>query len=229
MSWGDNWGNFDHEDAETALTNFALTFAKALLVFCVILFVMISDNQKKDDGVKPKVEAMIIVDWSKEPHIDVDSWTRNPQGGIVYFQNKEAGTVFLDRDDLGDKCITVCEEITSLRGLTAGEYVFNLNIYNVPSDQLAETNEYSTKISSNDSMPGATQKSVPAGYLLKTPLVVHVRIIKLNPEVKVLFERDVIMTYLKEEHHVVSFTISDGKIEDFETDRNIMIMPRAGK
>ena len=90
------WGRQQKDDTETALANFALTFAKALLVFCVIMFVMISENKKTEDGIKPKVEAMISVSWNKDAKIDVDTWMRNSEGGIIYYMNKENGVLFLD-------------------------------------------------------------------------------------------------------------------------------------
>jgi len=195
-----------HDDAETALSNFALTFAKAMLVFCVVLFVMITDDAKKSDGIKPKVEAVIIVEWSKDAKVDVDTWVRTTQNELVYYGNKESGVVFLDRDDLGGQCKIVCEEITSIRGLDSGEYVLNLNVYN----------SYKFIGSANSGTP------------LQEPLTVHVKIIKMNPEVVILWEKDITLRFMKEEKSVVRWNVSNGKFENFDTERPINIMPRAG-
>src|SRR4051812_7586512 len=88
---------------EIALANFALTFAKALLVFCVVLFLLISPRQG-EDGVKPKAEFLITVDWTGEGRYDVDTWMRLPSGNRVSYSNKESGSVFLERDDMGQDC-----------------------------------------------------------------------------------------------------------------------------
>jgi hypothetical protein len=197
------WTRQKHDDTETALANFALTFAKALLVFCVILFVMITDDQKKEDGITPKVEAVIMVEWPSAAKVDVDTWMRDPEGRILYYENKEVGIVFLDRDDRGVDCIAVCSEITSLRGLNAGEYVLNLNVFG-----------------GLVSIPGAP---------LREPLTVHVRIIKMNPSVSILWERDIVLTYVKEERHVVRFQITNGEIGQFDSEQTVYLQTRPGK
>ena len=84
-----------------ALANFSLTFAKALLVFCVVLFLLINPQDGKD-GTKPKAEFLITVDWSGDGKYDVDTWTMLPNRSRVNWQNKESGIVFLERDDLGN-------------------------------------------------------------------------------------------------------------------------------
>jgi len=63
----------------------------------------------------------------------------DPRGNIVYFQNKEVGLMHLDRDDRGtiaDRIIIdgknienpANQEIVTIRGYMAGEYVVNLYI-----------------------------------------------------------------------------------------------------
>lgn len=191
------WRRHPPDDAATALANFALTLAKALLVCCVVLFVMIADVTPKPDGVRPKIEAMIVINWPTEAHVDVDTWMRNAEGGIVYYGHKEAGVMFLDRDDLGDRCLTVCEEITSLRGLTSGDYVLNLNVF----------------AAAGLSSPGPGQ-SVP----LRAPLTVHVKIMQMNPTVVTRYERDVVLRFVKEEKPVVRFRIAAAVLDQFDSD-----------
>jgi len=193
------WGRHKHDDTETALANFALTFAKALLVFCVVLFVMITDDKSKnDDGVRPKAEVLIMVDWPSDVKTDIDTWMRNPADQIIMYQNKEAGKVFLDRDDLGDSCQDTCEETTTLREMVAGEYVLNLNVY--------------------------FANGVPEGEPLKHPFLVHVKIIRLNPRAVTLWEKDIKVVRSKQEAHVVRFKIEDGLIGDFDESRPTKLM-----
>jgi hypothetical protein len=199
------WGRKKHDDTETALANFALTFAKALLVICVIMFVMISSDEKKQDGIRPKVEAVITVDWPKDLAIDVDTWMQTSDKRIVYFANKEAGVVFLDRDDLGRVCQISCEEIVSIRGFTQGEYILNLNVFYVPPEELQSD-----------------------GMTLKKPLSVHVKIMKMNPVSQILFDKDITLHYVKEEKHVVRFTATSNDFINFDSDRPTMLQKKIG-
>jgi hypothetical protein len=185
----------DHR-TEVALTNFALTFAKALLVFCVILFILISS--KANDGVKPKAEYLITVDWVGR--YDVDTHLRLPDGTRVNFQNKESGIVFLERDDLGNACAVnsstgpseACEEITVLRGIVPGEYVLALHLYSADLNQSPRPVE---------------------------PVAAHVKLEKLNPSVAIVWQSTVQLTNVREERRLVRFTItSDGSVPDFDTD-----------
>lgn len=195
---------YRHDDTETALANFALTFAKALLVICVALFVMVSDP-KPSDGIKPKVEAMMSITWPKEALADIDTWVRLPDGSTVNFTNKESGVVFLDRDDLGGTCPKTCEEIVSLRGFVPGDYILNLQVYGA-----------------RNSVPVAT------GSVLPAPVTVHVKIIGMNPVTETLFDADVTLSRVKEERSVVRFTVANDHLGNFETNRPISIIRRTG-
>ena len=198
----------NHNDVEVALANFALTFAKALLVFCVMMFVLIAPNQNANDGVRPKVEVMILVDWPRDAKTDIDTWVKTNQGQIVYFGNKEAGNVFLDRDDLGQECIEVCEEIVSIRSLDPGEFIINLNVFGTRQK-------------------GAIQNTT--GLELNPPVPVHIKIVKMNPEIKIVWEQDVILHYVKEELPVVRFSILDKEITDIHSDQPSYLMNKIDK
>ena len=70
-----------HSGTETAVTNFSLTFAKAMLVFCVVLCVLINPQQGQD-GVKPKAEFLISVDWQGDGKYDVEYRVKQRDGGV---------------------------------------------------------------------------------------------------------------------------------------------------
>lgn len=208
------WGRRDdeQEDTETAFANFALTFAKAMIVLAIMLFVMITDATKKEEGIKPKAEAVIMVEWSTTDNdasgkVDVDTWVKNPSGRLVYFGNREADNTFLDRDDLGTNCKISCYEITTFRALDDGEYILNLNVYNA-HDQKGN--------------------NIGPGIKLLKPLPVHIKIIKLNPTVVTQFDTTVILDTMKQEKFVVRFSILNNVMAGFDTDTPVMIMPRAG-
>lgn len=198
------------DDTEVALANFALTFAKALLVFCVILFIMVNPNQKKEDGIKPKIEYMITLDWPKDLNYDVDIWIRDPSGKILYYDKKEVDFLNLERDDLGKKnnsveidgkVVTVVtnQELVSIRGFKPGEYIINAHLYS------------------------ADQRSDPA---LVPPFAVKVRITRLNPVITVVYEGEVEMTSVRQEVHLVRFVLdSDGHSHGFTSELPISIRP----
>jgi hypothetical protein len=193
------------DDTADAITNFALTFAKAVLVTCFALFLMISPEEKKDDGVKPKMEFMITMEWATELNYDVDIWIRDPNGNVMYYQNKEVGFLNLERDDLGWKNNTVVvdgkkvvvpnnQEIVALRGIRPGEYVVNAHLYSIRGGDPDST--------ASDTQPHSV-----------TPFDVKLRIEKLNPKVKKVFEGTSVIKNNQEEVHLVRFTVtSEGEI-----------------
>ena len=193
------------DDTADAITNFALTFAKAVLVTCFALFLMISPEEKKDDGVRPKMEFMITMEWATELNYDVDIWIRNPDGNVMYYQNKEVGFLNLERDDLGWKNNTVVvdgkkvvvpnnQEMVALRGIHPGEYVVNAHLYSIRGGDPDST--------ASDTQPHPV-----------TPFDVKLRIEKLNPKVKKVFEGTSVIKNNQEEVHLVRFTVTpEGEI-----------------
>jgi hypothetical protein len=185
---------------EVALANFSLTFAKALLVLCVVLFMLINPKNGTD-GVKPNAEFLITIDWQVVGRYDVDLWTRLPNGSIVSYLNKESGVVFLERDDLGQDCnlttnagksTGICQEITSIRGVLPGEYEVSVHLYS------------------------ANSVGTPAPV---EPVTVHVVIHKLNPDTTIVWQGTVILDTIREEKPMVRFTINaDASITDLQTD-----------
>lgn len=197
-----------HDDTEIALANFALTFAKALLVFCVILFVMINPSKKDSDGVKPKIEYLITLNWPKELDYDVDIWIKDPDGNIIYYDKKEVGFLNLERDDLGSKnnsaqidgkIVTVVtnEELVSIRGFKPGEYVINAHLYS------AESN--------------AEPRPVP-------PFKITIVIQRMNPVVSTSYEGSAELSSVRQEVHLVRFRLSgEGNASGFSNDLPVML------
>ena len=130
------------EEAEPEFEIFsALLFnsLKAITFMFFISFAMI--NKPADEGkVDPKAEMLITVSWPDNNPDDVDTYVMDPAGNIVWYTQREAGLMHLDRDDRGmfkdvvlfnDKEITnpLNQEIISFRGLEDGEYVVNIVHY----------------------------------------------------------------------------------------------------
>lgn len=123
----------------------------ALLGFTFLFFIaiMFMNPITRQGNVQLKAEYMITVTWPDQRPDDVDIWVQDPRGAILSYLQKDAGSLHLDRDDQGNVTDTVLidgrevvypvnQEIVTLRGLVAGEYIVNLYYYenrsNTPVD-----------------------------------------------------------------------------------------------
>ncbi len=129
-----------------------------------ISFMLIADT---DDGgnIEAKAEYIISVSWPDQHPDDVDVLVEDPRGEILWFDNRDTGSMHLDRDDRGrhqdqivinGKTISnpINQETVTLRAVVPGEYVINLLHY---------------KANYSESLP------------------VSVKLEKLNPEVKLIY------------------------------------------
>lgn len=190
-------------DTETALANFALTFAKALLVVFAVLMMLISPNRRNTDGIRPKAEFVIMAEWPGDRNIDVDLWVRDPRGNIVYYANRESGFLSLDRDDLGfmsdtveGRVVRLNEEIVTIRGIIPGEYVVNVHLFSLHGGEAP-------------------------------PVQVDIRIERLNPVVTRVWRGSVMLTQANQEIHAIRFNMhEDGSVTQVANDRPIMLRNR---
>ena len=123
----------------------------ALLGFAFMFFVafILIRPQMPEGKIIPKAEFMITAQWPDGYTDDIDLIVEDGEGNLVWFDTREAGLMHLDRDDrgsLGDS-ITVNgqrienplnQEIVTLRGIAAGEYVVNLLHYKAPAKRNVE-------------------------------------------------------------------------------------------
>ena len=115
------------------------TLVGFVLLF-IIAFLLISPVKKKKE-IEQKAEYVITVTWPGDLSDDVDSWLEDPTGKVMYFRKREVGLMHLDRDDLGTLNDSQYvpgigfvnypfnREITTIRGIMPGEYVFNVHLY----------------------------------------------------------------------------------------------------
>jgi len=115
------------------------TLVGFVLLF-IIAFLLISPVKKKKE-IEQKAEYVITVTWPGDLSDDIDSWLEDPMEKVMYFREKEVGLMHLDRDDLGSLNDTQFvpgvgmvnypynREITTIRGIVPGEYVFNVHLY----------------------------------------------------------------------------------------------------
>jgi hypothetical protein len=164
---------------------------KAITFMFFISFAMI--NKPADEGkVDPKAEMMITVTWPDNNSDDVDTYVMDPAGNIVWYNQREAGLMHLERDDRGmfkDVILVNDEEVASplnqetvaFRGLQDGEYVVNIVHY------------------------------IANGT---TPLPVEVKVEKLNPTVEVVFYQTLELRGTGDEVTAVRFTLTGNEVSD---------------
>lgn len=109
-----------------------------LLLGFVVLFILsfLMIRPPVPPAIKPPAEIIITVDWPWEYNDDIDVWVRDPQDNIVWYLNKQAGFMSIDRDDLGSSSdeingisLKLNREIVLIRGIIPGEYVVNIYGY----------------------------------------------------------------------------------------------------
>lgn len=114
----------------------------ALLVFSFLFMIslLLVNPVSKLGSANLKAEYIITLSWPPERPADIDIWMQDPQGERVSYLQKDAGWLHLDRDDRGDLNDTVVingeeivhpinQEIVTIRGILAGEYIINLHYY----------------------------------------------------------------------------------------------------
>jgi hypothetical protein len=161
------------------------------LTFFFVLAVMFMNPIAKKGIIDPKAEFIITTSWPDNSPDDIDIWVEDPAGNIIWFRNREAGLVHLDRDDRGMLNDTLevngrtvqnplNQEVVTIRGVIAGEYVVNLHYY------ATETGK---------------------------PVEANVRIDRVNPVLKVIYYDKVILNEKGDEKTALRFTLDgDGNI-----------------
>ena len=176
----------------------------ALLGFAFMFFISFALIQKPvDEGnIESKAQIIISVEWEDYHPDDVDLIVEDPQGNIVYFQNKEDGLMHLDRDDRGtlaDRLIIdgvnvenpANQEIITIRGIMAGEYIVNLLHYK-------------------------------ANFVV--PLKTKVKIEKINPRLEIVYFGDHFLTKTGDELTAVRFFLDEkGNVQDLNFIEKLLI------
>jgi hypothetical protein len=135
----DSSGNYPREKP---FDPFAVMLFKALQVVAFLFFIaLIAMNPEAKSGkIDTKAEFLITMSWPDNHPDDIDLYTEDPLGNIVWYHQREAGFMVLDRDDrgginnsvvVGGKKVTspMRQETVSIRGIVAGEYTVNVDHY----------------------------------------------------------------------------------------------------
>ena len=179
-----------------AFVDFLFILLLAFISMLILALLLINPVTKQSE-VERKAEYIIVLEWDKESHDDVDLWVRNPLKKHVSFRNKVEGLMHLDKDDLGTvndtlvlpdgtrQIILLNREVVTLRGWHAGEYVINVHMFN-------------------------KKTAVPTN--------ITVQMIKINPY-KILFEEKIVLLTRGEEATIRRITMDKlGNIIDTNKD-----------
>lgn len=161
------------------------------LTFFFVLAVMFMNPMAKKGIIDPKAEYIITLSWPDNSPDDLDLWVEDPKGSIIWFRNREAGLVHLDRDDRGMLNDTLeidgrklsnplNQEVVTIRGIVPGEYVVNVHYYATETEK---------------------------------PVTATVRVDRVNPVLKVIYYDKVVVDKKGEEKTALRFTLNpDGEI-----------------
>ena len=176
-------------------------------VFCFVVALMaFNPKARKSGDIPAKAEFMVTVSWPDNNPNDIDTWVQEPSGKVLWFRQRDAGLLHLDRDDRGAKNATVLvngrefsspirQEIVTLRGVLPGEYVVNAHYYD-SKDQL--------------------------------PVDVSVTVVKVNPQAEIVFNGTQQIPAKGDERTLVRFTLDEaGQVTDLNT-RPLTIVQRVG-
>jgi len=153
--------------------------------FLFLIAIMFMNPVAKKGIIDPKAEYIITISWPDNSPDDVDTWVEDPNGNLIWFRNREAGLVHLDRDDRGqiNDTITVNgekiqnplnQEVVTIRGVVPGEYVVNVHYYATETEQ---------------------------------PIPVTVKVSKVNPALEIVYYGDTLLERKGDEKTAVRFVI----------------------
>lgn len=195
---------FTGEGDDGTFVPFTDILFNALLGFAVMLFIAFAliKPDEKVGNIDVKAEYLITVTWPDNLPDDIDTYVRDPQDNIVWYNTLDRGFLHLDRDDRGeylDQVMVDGEKVTfplnqetvTLRGIIPGEYTINVYNFLNPSNQ-----------------------AVP----------VSVKVEKLNPTVKVVYYESMNLNGVGDERTAVRFTLdSQGNYSNLNTIQDSLV------
>ncbi len=173
---------------DTSFIDLLFNLLVGMTCLFVLSFLLIAEQKKKDDSnLKTKAEYIITVVWPDGALDDVDTWLEDPRGQVLWYHKKDINSAHLDRDDLGRKTDTIIDA----KGNEI-EYPHNQEIttIRVPMEGEWVLNLHMYRKSGD------------------TPILVEVKMDKLNPTVKTVFLQRIVMTKHWEEVTVARFQMS---------------------
>ena len=204
------------EDFDRGWIDVLFTALFSIVVMLAMAAMMLNPKKTQDEGnVRKNADYVIEMEWPGDVNCDVDLWTMDPTGDILYFGNDDIALLNLDRDDLGSITDTLQtldgtmimvnenKEITTIRGVIPGEYIVNIHLY------------------------ACRMATIPMGLgtPVNPPIPVTVTVTKINPRFQKLFTRKIELTRIWEERTALSFVIDEKKeASNFTTDQEVSMV-----
>jgi hypothetical protein len=180
-----------HSQIGVAFTDLLFNALLGFVVMFMLAFLLINPIAKSG-AIDPKAEFLVTLTWPDGRCEDVDLYVEDPAQNLVWFRQREAGLMHLDRDDLGCRndvleiagrlvVNPINQETISIRGILPGEFVVNIHLYR-----------------------GEGQ-----------PVPATVKIEKLNPKVELVFVGQVTLSQQGDERTAARFLVgADGRVLD---------------
>src|SRR6185312_2043787 len=73
------------------------------LLLCVLAVVIcsVAASKAKTEGIKPKAEILVSLEWPLQDDVDLDLWLVGPDSKPVFYGSRQGACADLDRDSLG--------------------------------------------------------------------------------------------------------------------------------
>ena len=161
--------------------------------FLFLVAIMFMNPEAKTGIIDPKAEYIITVSWADNSPDDIDTWVEDPDGAVIWFRNPEAGLLHLDRDDRGMINDTITVNGEELVNPLNQEVVTLRGV--VKGEYVVNVHYYATD----------TGK----------PVDVNIRLVKVNPVLKVIYYGTLTLEKKGDEKTAVRFKIGrDGDVTD---------------
>lgn len=159
-----------------------MLFAWAMMIVCMLLISAHLVVQNSNSAPEKHVgEYLVTLTWDNNRDIDLDLWLRDPSKHVIYYGNREAQNISLDRDSRGflsnGEMHTDNREVISIRAIIPGDYLVAVGYYSGNDPDMA--------------------------------IDATLRVIKINPEYTEIITEKVHLNFIKESKNVVAFHISE--------------------
>lgn len=163
----------DYGGSSLALTDLTSNLLAIFICLFCLAFLLMAKKIEKAKKVDAKAEFLITVTWPEDSDNDIDTYVEDPLGNLVFFRSREKGLLHLDRDDLGTK-----NDRLQLPDGTSYEVKENREIVTlrgiIPGEYTVNVHMYMKKDKSEETK-------------------VTVKLEKINPSVKLITIKDVIV------------------------------------
>ena len=123
-----------------AFTDLLFNILVGFAFLFIIAFLLIKPEAKKQDFER-KAEFVVVMEWDKGAHGDIDLYVQDPTGAQCSFRFPVANFMHLDKDDLGASTdsvvnadgsvstVRINREVITIRGIIEVEYIINAHYY----------------------------------------------------------------------------------------------------